>query len=147
MAVAEGSWISLLLGFLSLTFVLLNLISRQKVPDRTQVLQPAVVTESTNIPPASAHQASLDPISLEEQREDLEAKLETAYRETWIKEWEEEEFKRHFREKAYLQEAQWQEEEMGKFAEDQMTLYHLTREREALENYISTELYPSRPSR
>jgi hypothetical protein len=147
MAVAEGSWISLLLGFLSLTFVLLNLISSQKVPDRTQVLQPAVVTESTNIPPASAHQASLDPISLEEQREDLEAKLETAYRETWIKEWEEEEFKRHFREKAYLQEAQWQEEEMGKFAEDQMTLYHLTREREALENYISTELYPSRPSR
>ena len=145
MAVAEGSWISLALGVLSLIFVMLNLITRQKVPDQTQVRQPAVVTESTNIPPASARPAPLDPISLEEQREDLEAKLETAYRETWIKEWEEEEFKRHFREKAYLQEAQWQEEEMGKFEEDQMTLYHLTRHREALEKYISTELYPSRP--
>ena len=143
MAVAEGSWISLVLGFLSLTFVLLNLSSRQKVPDQTQVFQPAVVTRSTNIQPASARPAPLDPISLEEQREDLEAKLETAYREMFINEWEEDEFKRDFRGKAYLQEAQWQEEDMRKFEEDQMMLYHLMREREALEKYVSRELYVS----
>jgi hypothetical protein len=132
MAVAEGSWISLVLGVLSLTFVILNLSSRQKVPNRTQVLQPAVVTQSMNIPPASVQPVPLDPISGEEQREELEAKLETAYREKWIKEWEEEEFKRHFREIAYLHEAQWQEEEMGKFEEDQMMLFQLMRHRETL---------------
>ena|SRR5271170_1748052 len=142
MASSDGTWISFVLGALSLFFVMKNLLSRQIVPDQTQSLQPATVSESARIPPASTPPAPLDPISAEEQRENLEAKLETAYREKWIKEWEEDEFKRHFRERAYLQEAQWQEEEMGKFEEDQMILLQLTRHREAMEKYISTQLVP-----
>src|SRR5277367_119467 len=146
MALSEGSWITLGLGLISLVFVIRNLITRHFVPDcEMQVIQPTAPAV-TSIPSVTSTQSPPPPdqISAEEQRQDLEATLETAYREKWIKEWEEEEVKRHFRERAYLQEAQWQEEERAKFEEDQMVLLQLTRYREALEKYVSSELYPSR---
>jgi hypothetical protein len=133
MALSEGAWITFALGFVSLCFVVSNLLGRMPAH------QPVAVPQTTSLPvqPFTPASVPLDPISAEEQRAELEAKLEIAYRETWIKEWEEEELKRQFREGVYTQEAQWQEQENEKFEEDQMLLLQLTKQQEAIENYLS----------
>lgn len=133
MALSEGAWITFALGFVSLCFVVSNLLGRMPAHQR------AAVPQTTSIPvqPFTPASVPLDPISAEEQRAELEAKLEIAHREKWIKEWEEEELKREFREGIYMQEAQWQDQENEKFEEDQMLLLQLTKQREAVENYLS----------
>src|SRR5277367_5527899 len=142
MALSEGACIAFALGFVSLCFLITNLLGR------TPARQPAAVPERARIPVQSftPSSAPLDPISAEEQRAELEAKLEIAYRERWIKEWEEEELKRQFREGVYRQEAQWQEEENEKFEEDQMVLLQLIKQREAVENDLWRKAHLYRPT-
>jgi len=141
MALGEGAWITFALGFISLCFAISSFLERsiQKQAATVQVPEASSIPAQTFASPS----APLDPISAEEQREELEAKLETAYREKWIKEWEEEELKRQFREEVYLQEAQWQMEENQKFEEDQVLLLQLTQQREAMEKYLRRKRYLS----
>ena len=141
MALMEGTWINLAFALLSLVMAAKCFLSGQVVAEN-----PPTTTEpeSTSPSPAIPSPSLLDPISAEQQRENLEAKLETAYREKWIKEWEEEELKRVFREKTFLWEAQRYNQGRMNFEEEQMNLLALTQQRKALEKSLSNLLLPSR---
>jgi len=98
------------------------------------------VSEAPNVPAQTLTSPSVLPLiryQLENNiiHEELEAKPETAYRETWIKEGEEE-LERQFHEEVFLREAQWQVEENQKFEEDQIMLVQMTEQREAMEDYL-----------
>jgi hypothetical protein len=134
MILTEGTCICLLLGIGSLVLVFKHVVTDlflsflQTTPPEAPRPAPAPAPPSPPPPPVQQ-------LSPEEERERLEAQMESLYREEWLKKFEEEEVIRRFNEKFLEQEFNRQCEE---FEEAKEKLEILMEKRQTLERYLMT---------
>jgi hypothetical protein len=133
MPLSEGTCICLLLGILSFTLLLRNLVNNQNASVRPNL---ALGNGTASTETTATATPSAPVLTAEEQLKRVEALLEAQNREQWCREFEEQETARHFREKFCELEFNRQFDEAWKLEEAQSTLINLRRQRQALEKNL-----------